>query len=120
MFFFGGHNKLRMVKICVVESGVYQPKTSMNIGTLWRSAYQMGASFIFIIGKRYTKQCSDTHKTYRHIPLFQFKEWKAFENSPLYDCQLVGIEFNENSIPLETFKHPQRAVYILGSEALKE
>lgn len=31
--------------------GVYQIKRSENIGTLWRSAYILGASFIFTIEK---------------------------------------------------------------------
>lgn len=26
------------------EIGVYHPKTPMNVGTLWRSAYQLGAA----------------------------------------------------------------------------
>lgn len=96
--------------------GIFQPKTSENVGTLWRSAYQMGASFIFTIGKRYKKESSDTYATYRHIPLLQFKDWEAFEKSPIYDCQLIGIEFGETSVPLSQFIHPKRAIYLLGAE----
>ena len=95
--------------------GVYQPKTKENIGTLWRSAYQMGASFIFVIGKRYKKQCSDTYKTYRHIPVFEFSTYKIFKDA-LYDCIPVIIEFSKNSLPLKDFSHPQRCAYLLGSE----
>ena len=96
--------------------GVFHPKTSENIGTLWRSAYQMGASFIFTIGHRYKKQASDTYKTWRHVPLFQFKTIEDFKNSPLYDCPLVAIEFSSGSIPIKEFIHPNRAIYLLGSE----
>ena len=43
--------------------GVYQPKTSHNIGTLWRSAYILGAKFIFIVDGKDNNQTSDTQKT---------------------------------------------------------
>jgi len=95
--------------------GVFQPKTKTNIGTLWRSAYQLGASFIFVIGKKYKKQTSDTCKTYKHIPLFEFKTYKEFKDT-LYDCIPVIVEFDVNSKPLRNFVHPKRCVYILGAE----
>ncbi len=39
--------------------GVYKGKTEHNIGTLWRSAYILGAAYIFTVEKRYKKQTSD-------------------------------------------------------------
>ena len=95
--------------------GIFQPKTHENIGTLWRSAYQLGASFIFEIGRRYKKQASDTYKTYRHIPLFQFKDFETFKKS-LYDCRLVCIEIDEEAKKIKDFQHPHICVYLLGSE----
>ena len=47
--------------------GVFHGKNEQNIGTLWRSANIMGADFIFTIGKRYSRQCTDTMKTPRHM-----------------------------------------------------
>lgn len=96
--------------------GIYSPKTIENLGTLWRSAYQFGASFIFTINDRYNKQASDTCKSYRHIPLFQFENWETFKKTRLYDCPLVGVEFTEKSIDLRNYCHPERAIYILGAE----
>lgn len=96
--------------------GIYQPKTGENVGTLWRSAYQMGASFIFVIGRRYKKQGSDTCQAYRHIPLYQYETYEDFKKARPYDCQLIGIEFCEKSRPIKEFVHPQQAIYILGSE----
>ncbi len=96
--------------------GVYKPKTSENIGTLWRSAYQFGASFIFTIDAIYKSQPSDIYKSYRHIPLIQFKNLETFQNSVFYDCQLICVDFGENSVNLKEFKHPQRAIYLLGAE----
>ena len=68
------------------EIGIYKPKTEENVGTLWRSAYQLGASGIFVIGPRYKKQCSDTCKTHRNIPLRQFKNFDTFYEALPYAC----------------------------------
>lgn len=96
--------------------GVYHPKTSENIGTLWRSAYILGADFIFTIGRRFPKQASDTTQSYRHIPMYEYVDWADFEAHTPYDCQRVIIELAENSKNLTNYVHPERAVYILGAE----
>ena len=92
--------------------GIYQTKTRVNVGTLLRSAYQLGAEFVFTVGRRYHRQSSDTLKTWRHIPLYHYET--ADELKIPYDCLLVGIEMGGDS--LVSAKHPQRAVYILGAE----
>ncbi len=53
--------------------GIYKPKSSENIGSLWRTAYILGAQYIFLIGKRYTKQKTDVLHTWSRIPLFQYE-----------------------------------------------
>lgn len=96
------------------EIGVYNLKTPVNLGTLWRSAFQLGASGIFVIGKRYHRQGSDTVKAYRHVPLRQFANFDEFKVARPYDCPLIGIEMGGE--PLSSFSHPQRAIYLLGAE----
>ena len=96
--------------------GIENSKTKENLGTLWRSAYNLGADFIFVIGKRYKKQCSDTVKAYRHIPLYQFDSMEHFLKSRPYDCQLIGIEITEEAKDIRNFSHPERAIYVLGPE----
>lgn len=96
--------------------GIMNHKTSHNIGTLWRSAYILGASYIFTIGKKYKKQTSDVLKTWARIPLFHYDDFEDFRKNLPYDCQLVGVELDEKAIPLHEFKHPKRAVYLLGAE----
>eukprot|EP00501_MAST-03F_sp_TOSAG23-6_P000234 GSMAST32.ASY1.ANO1.239.1 assembled CDS len=99
--------------------GIYRNKTEANHGTLWRSAFQMGASFTFTIGARYNKSASrstDTTKCWSKIPCFQYQNFDAFASTAPYSCPWIAVEFNENSIPLTHFKHPKRAIYILGSE----
>ena len=96
--------------------GIYEPKTDTNIGTLWRSAQNMGASFLFTIGKRYEKQPSDTSKAWRHIPLYNYRDWADFLAHIPKDSELIFIEQTEGAEELRNFHHPERAVYVLGAE----
>jgi len=96
--------------------GIYHPKSGVNIGTLWRSAYIYGASFMFTIGRRYKPQASDTQKSWRHVPLFHYNGISDFSCSLPKDSRLVIIEINNGSRSLSSYTHPQRAIYILGAE----
>lgn len=96
--------------------GIENGKTQANLGTLWRSANLYDAAFLFTINKRYDKQCSDTMASHRHVPLYNYANFDDFYGNLPYDCQLVGVELIETSIPLTTFCHPERAVYLLGAE----
>lgn len=96
--------------------GIYNGKNTMNIGTLWRSANILGADFIFTIGRRYQKQCSDTMKTPRHIPLYHYMDGDDFFSHIPYDCPVVAVELADKSIPLERYCHRERCIYLLGAE----
>lgn len=93
--------------------GIYHAKTEANIGTLWRGAYQLGASYIFTVGQRYRRQPSDTYKTWKHIPLFAFADVQQLLDA-IYDTPIIGVEMGGVSLP--DFQHPQRCVYLLGAE----
>ena len=96
--------------------GIEHVKSSHNIGTLWRTAHIFGAAFIFTIGRRYQKQPSDTMCSSRHVPLYHYTTLDdMYEHRP-YNCQLIGIELDSRAVPLETFNHPQRVIYLLGAE----
>ena len=96
------------------EIGIYNPKTADNVGTLWRSAYQLGASGIFTIGARYKKMASDTYKTPKQIPLRAYDTIEQFLEVRPHGALLVGVEMGGE--PLAQFKHPKNAVYLLGAE----
>ena len=96
--------------------GIFHCKTEMNVGTLWRSAAILGADFIFTIGKRYQAQSSDTVKAPRHIPLYHYKDYDDFFQHVPYSCPVIAVELADNSLPLETFVHPERCIYLLGAE----
>lgn len=96
------------------EIGCFHAKSSDNVGTLMRSAYQLGAAGVFTIGRRYVHQSSDTTKTWRHIPYRDFLTLSDMIHALPYNCMLVGVEMG--GTPLEEFRHPDRAVYLLGAE----
>ena len=96
------------------EIGIYHTKTQENIGTLWRTAWQLGASGVFTIGKRYKQQSSDTPKVTRHIPLRHFLTLDDFKYQRPIGAVLIGIEMG--GIPLSDFYHPKQAIYLLGAE----
>ncbi len=97
--------------------GVMNIQKEENLGTLWRSACILGASFIFTIDHRYRHQASDVQRTWTKIPLYQYRDFDHFYESMPHDCQLIGVEMAESSIPVREFEHPARAAYLLGSEA---
>lgn len=96
--------------------GIENTKTKANIGTLWRSAYSLGASFIFVIGNRYKHQASDTVKTMKHIPLYHYDTFEEFYKSMPKDCMLIGVDNLSGARELEGYGHPERAIYLLGAE----
>lgn len=94
--------------------GIQNTKTKMNVGTLWRTAYQLGASFIFTIGKRYKPQNSDTVNAFNKIPLYNYVSFDDFFNSIPYNCRLVGVE--TSGVSITDYTHPKTAIYLLGAE----
>ena len=96
--------------------GILNGKTPENLGVLWRSAQNLGASFIFTIGNRYAKQACDTHNAVKSMPYFHYENFEEFYKNLPKGARLVGVELIEEAEFLETFHHPRRCVYLLGAE----
>lgn len=96
--------------------GIEHGKFEGNLGTLFRSAQAFGASYIFTIGKRYNQQKGDTGKSYKNIPCFHFETFEEFEKARPKAAQVIGVEIGGGSHNLKSFRHPERAVYLLGAE----
>lgn len=99
--------------------GIMHAKTSDNIGTLFRSALNFGAAYIYTVNRRYSRQSSDTQNTAATLPLFHYESVSELKQHLPHDCRLVGIDCNvpnrvvEN---LDVYQHPKRCVYLLGAE----
>lgn len=96
--------------------GISNPKSSVNVGTLWRTANIFGASLIFSVGRRYHPQAADTMKTPRHVPLIHFADLDDLINHLPESCPLIGVELDPRARMLANFTHPARAAYLLGAE----
>ena len=96
--------------------GILNGKTPENLGVLWRSAQNMGASFIFTIGNRYAKQACDTHNAVKSMPYYHYDTFDEFLNNIPKGARIVGVELHEKAESLENFNHPRRCVYLLGAE----
>ena len=94
--------------------GIYQVKNSQNVGMLWRSAYQLGAAFLFTTGTSYKPQSDDVFKSWLRVPLFRYETIEQMIESAAYSCLVVGVEMGGEALP--DFVHPERAVYLLGAE----
>lgn len=94
--------------------GISKP---MNLGNLMRSAHAFDASFFFTVAPAFDARSvarSDTSDAAQHLPLYTFA---SVEEMVLpRGCQLVGIEFAEESQELPSFRHPPAAAYVLGRE----
>lgn len=90
---------------------------SMNLGNLMRTAHAFGASFLFTIeaeAKARITRLADTAASDGQVPFYPFARFEDFVLPK--GCDLVGIEFTEDAIPMPSFRHPARAAYIFGSE----
>lgn len=92
----------------------FEPKFIENIGTIIRSANCFQADFIAIIGGRYQKTAMDTMKTHKHVPIYEYRDMNDFIDHIPIECDVVGVEVGGDSI--NEFKHPERAIYLLGGE----
>ncbi len=95
---------------------VYHPKTAVNTGTLFRTGQIFDVDFCATIGRRYKYQPSDTMYANRHIPFYDYADFDDFYNHMPYNCQLIGVELDQRAVLLENFKHPERAIYLMGAE----
>jgi tRNA G18 (ribose-2'-O)-methylase SpoU len=87
-----------------------------NLGTLWRSAYILGAAFIFTVGNRYRPQAGDVTRTWTRIPLYHYASLEELRGNIPHDTRLVAVEMTPDATPLREFSHPSRAIYLLGNE----
>lgn len=96
--------------------GIVHTKTQHNVGTLFRSAHNFGASMVFTIGRRYDRQASDTERASGKMPLLHFPTWDDYLTSAPYDWIPIAVELTDDAKPIVNFAHPKRAVYLLGPE----
>ena len=94
--------------------GIVKPKHEANVGTLWRSAWQLGASFIFTVATRFKYEASDTTQAYKQLPLHKHEDWGGFAGE-FAARRGVGGGGDGGHAPAG-FRTSAARVYVLGSE----
>lgn len=94
--------------------GLVRPKEPKNVGSVLRAAHVYNSAMVAIEGDRTNiKQCTDTTKAWRHIPVLRGDN--IFDLIP-YDAIPIAVDLVEGAIQLPKFNHPERAFYIFGPE----
>jgi len=96
--------------------GVEGVSKDVNVGNLFRCAHGFGASFVFTIAARYSRESAttDTSNARANLPLYEFADVAALRLPE--EARLVGVELVRDAIELPTFHHPRKAAYVLGPE----
>lgn len=94
--------------------GLVNPKTPANLGSVLRAAGCYRASLVMSMGQRWpAKVGTNTSQQHKKIPYIQVAHlWDAIP----FDCVPVVVELEPGATPIQDFKHPERAFYILGPE----
>lgn len=96
--------------------GLVNPKTPANVGSVMRACGVYGAAQCVFTGKRFAKAkrfVTDPQKFHRHIPLLNVDSLR--DVIPI-DCVPIAVDLIDGAIPLNEYRHPERAFYIFGPE----
>ncbi|WP_157879400.1 RNA methyltransferase [Pararhodospirillum photometricum] len=94
--------------------GVSKP---YNLGNVFRTAHAFDAAFVFTVRACYTQEevaKVDTSDALSALPFYRFADVGDLVLPS--GAQVVGIELTDDAVDLPSFRHPSRAVYVLGAE----
>lgn len=95
--------------------GIYASKFDANVGTLVRTAGCLDAGFVYTVARRWQGHTTSlSHE--RHLPTYHFDSLGELEYAMPNNADIVGVELVEDATSLPGFRHPERAVYLLGGE----
>ena len=92
------------------------PKSGENVGGVMRAAGVYGAAMVIVSGRRFKtlkKFPTDTMRAWKHIPVVEVDN--VFDVMP-HDCVPVAVEIISGARLLPEYIHPERAMYIFGTE----
>ena len=99
--------------------GLHHPRKKVNVGHCLRFAHAYGAAFVAVAKHPdevldCTKIATDTPRAWRHKPVFRVAN--LLDIVPI-GTAIIGVEITDDAEPIETFTHPERAVYLFGPES---
>lgn len=100
----------------LIHIGLCDPKSPTNVGAILRAAGCYQADAIRYTGTRYARANQYNTDTKRRDSEIELVHSEALLESLPSQMEVVSIELVEGAIPLPSFKHPRRAIYIFGPE----
>lgn len=92
--------------------GLVGPKMEANVGGAMRAAACYGVDLMLIQTPRFVHRATNVMRAERHIPTIV---GNICDHRP-YDCPMVVVEIADGAVPLPSFQHPERALYVFGPE----
>jgi tRNA(Leu) C34 or U34 (ribose-2'-O)-methylase TrmL len=92
------------------------PKTMENVGGVLRAAACYGVAQVIMSGTRLRKGIrhgTNTSRAERHMPVLRLDDVLG---AVPFDTQVVAVDLIDGAIPLPSFCHPERALYVFGAE----
>ena len=95
--------------------GLDSPKFAENIGGVLRACGAYGVAQVNISRCRakHLDVKENTSKAHRHMPTFIVDD--PLEYLP-WGTEIVAVDLVDDAVPLPTFIHPERAIYVFGAE----
>lgn len=95
--------------------GLHKPKSAENVGAVLRAAHCYRVAQVNIQGarKQALSHCTNTPMAHRHTPTFLVDDLLAYVP---FGTQVVAVDIIPGAVPLTTFEHPERAIYLFGPE----
>ena len=99
--------------------GIYGAENARNASMLLRSAFLLGADAVFTVCKKFKQKKSswgpgDTLGASGQLNTMHCTDIDDMIASLPADAAIVGVE--KGGVPLRSFAHPLRAIYLLGAE----
>jgi len=97
--------------------GVERSSKLGNAGNLLRTTHAFGGQFFVFFTPVFTMKdvrSVDTSSAADHLPIYHHTSVADYTRPT--GLQIVGVELVEDGIALPSFRHPRRALYLLGPE----
>lgn len=98
-----------------VGIAMLRPDHDENVGSVLRGAGCFDADYVALIESEYGGSPTDVGHG-RHVPRWEFDDLAGFLAARPADTTLVAVHVDESARPLRSYRHPERAVYLLGEE----
>lgn len=97
--------------------GLTDPQTPFNVGAVLRAAGCFNAKKVLYSGQRYNNAMKYSGNTQKEGKNIELKWTEDFYTEIEEDMKVICVELIEGATSLPSFVHPEKALYIFGSES---